>query len=215
MPSASAFGFGLTVPIRGGLRVELSWWRLRQKLSKISYTYSSGPTALAWTDSSKDTPPTPALPSGNKDDIAHRVYDLPIHSRKALLDDYERDNGDDEKDEKVAQRILHSRSLLPPKSNIIFSGGITAYPSLPKRCFRTTINAMTTTKRRNICAKDTPSTPAPLSGEEDGIAQRDYKLPIPSVKAIPDDYERNDDNDTDDEKDVKFEGGDILVVAAG
>ena len=64
-------------------------------------------------------------------------------------------------------------------------------------------------------AKDTPSTPAPLSGEEDGIAQRDYKLPIPSVKAIPDDYERNDENDKDDEKDVKFEGGDILVVAAG
>ena len=60
--------------------------------------------------------------------------------------------------------------------------------------------------------KDTPPTPAPPAGKEDDSAQRDYDLPIPSQKAIPDNYERDDDKDGIYDK---VEGGDILVVETG
>ena len=42
----------------------------------------------------------------------------------------------------------------------------------------------------------------------DDSAHREYDLPIPSQKVIPDDYERNDNNN---EKDDKVEWGDISV----
>ena len=40
-------------------------------------------------------------------------------------------------------------------------------------------------------AKDTPSTPAPTYGKEHNFDQRDYDIPIPSQKSIPDDFQRN------------------------
>ena len=43
-------------------------------------------------------------------------------------------------------------------------------------------------------------------------AQRDYDLPIPSQKSIPDDYERDN---KDNKKNVKVEGGEILFIEAG
>ena len=44
-----------------------------------------------------------------------KLYDLPIYSKNELPDYYEREGNDyDEKDEKVAQRTLHPRPLLPP-----------------------------------------------------------------------------------------------------
>ena len=46
-------------------------------------------------------------------DSAQRYYDPPIPYWKAILNNYERNNGDDKKDEKVAQRTLHPRLLLP------------------------------------------------------------------------------------------------------
>ena len=65
-------------------------------------------------DTAKDTPPTPATASGKEDVMSHKDYDLPIHSKNVLPDDYERYDDDDEKDEKVTQRTLHPRPLLPP-----------------------------------------------------------------------------------------------------
>ena len=62
-------------------------------------------------------------------------------------------------------------------------------------------------------AKDTPPTPALPFGEEDDISQRVYNLPIPSRKSLPDDYERNNNNDN--EKYDKVKGGGILVVEDG
>ena len=53
--------------------------------------------------------------------------------------------------------------------------------------------------------------PAPTAGEADDSAQRDYDLSTPSRKLIPNDYERDNDNERDD----KVEGGDILVVEYG
>ena len=47
--------------------------------------------------------------------------------------------------------------------------------------------------------------------EVDDSAPRDYNLPIPSRKAIPEDYE----HDNDDKKYDKVEGGNILVVESG
>ena len=110
-------------------------------------------------------------------------------------------------------RTLNPRPLLPPERKIIFSRGFKTYPYLPERRFRTTTNVMTTaTKKQESFSKDTPPTPAPPSGEADDIAQRDYNLPIPSRKAIPDEYERKNDNH---DRDEKVKGGDILVVEAG
>ena len=84
MLSNSAFGFCLPVLIRGGWRVDLSRGRLREKSAKISRTSSSWPTASAWDDTAKETPSTLTTTSGKEDDIVHRVFDLPIPSRKAL-----------------------------------------------------------------------------------------------------------------------------------
>ena len=95
--------------------MELSRGRLRGESSNRSHTFSSRPTALAWADADKDTPPTPATPAGKEDVMSHRAYDLPIPSKNALQDDYKRyDNDEDKKDEKVAQRTLYPRPLLPP-----------------------------------------------------------------------------------------------------
>ena len=79
--------------------MELIWRRLRQKLSNRSCTSSSRPTASAWTNASKDTPPTPATPTVKEDDVSQRVYNLPIPFLKAIPDNYERDNN--EKDDKI------------------------------------------------------------------------------------------------------------------
>ena len=48
--------------------------------------------------------------------------------------------------------------------------------------------------------KYTPPTPDPTVGEADDCEPRDYDLPIPSRKAIPDDYE------CDDNKEEKYKG---------
>ena len=62
--------------------------------------------------------------------------------------------------------------------------------------------------------QDTPPLSAPPSGKADESAPRDYGRPIPSRMAIPDDYERENNDDDNDDKDKKIEGGDILVVEA-
>ena len=118
MPSDSAFEFGLTVLIRGGWRVELSWRRLRQKSAKRSHTSSSHPTASEWTDATKDTLPTPAPPSGEEYDVDQKVYHLPIPSWKSPPEKCERDDNDNEKYEKVIQSALHLHPLLPTAYDI-------------------------------------------------------------------------------------------------
>ena len=102
------------VPTIGGWRVELSRRRLRKKLDNRSRTSSSWPTASAWADAANDTPPTPAASAGKEDVMSHRAYDLPIPSKNALPDNYERYDDDNEEYEKVAQRTLHPRLLLQP-----------------------------------------------------------------------------------------------------
>ena len=57
---------------------------------------------------------THAAPAGKEDVMSLRAYNLPILSKNALPDDYERYDNDDKKDEKVAQRTLHPRPLLLP-----------------------------------------------------------------------------------------------------
>ena len=138
--------------------MELVWGRLREKLSKRYHTSSSRTTSSEWTDAAKDTPPTPATPSGEEDDISQRVYNLPIPSRKSLPDDYERNNNNDnEKYKKVAQRTLHPRPLLPPVRQMIVTRGITNYPSLPERRFLTTMNVTTMTTKNNKNSREEES----------------------------------------------------------
>ena len=125
--------------------MELSWRRLRQKSVKRSRTSSSRTTASAWTDAAKDTLTTPVPPAGKSDDSVQRDYDLPIPSRKALPDDYERDDDNNKTNEEVAPRTLHPRLLLPPSRQMIVPRGIETNPSIPERRFPTTMNAKTTT----------------------------------------------------------------------
>ena len=74
--------------------------------------------------------------------------------------------------------------------------------------------ATTTTTKNTRNLRKVHSTHACSSRQEaDDSAQRDYNLPIHSWKAITDDYERDDDND--DKKYEKIEGGNILVVDSG
>ena len=77
--------------------MDLSWWQLRQKSEKRSRTSSFRPTAPAYNDAAKDTPPTPSPPVVEADDSAQRDYYLPIPSRKALPDDYERNDDENNK----------------------------------------------------------------------------------------------------------------------
>ena len=118
------------VPTIGEWRVELS--RGRKKSANRSRTSSSRPTASEWADAAKDTPPTPATPTGKEDVMYHRAYNLPISSKNALPDEYERYNNDDEKDEKVAQRTLQLRPLLPPGRRWYFPGDLRPSHPLPK-----------------------------------------------------------------------------------
>ena len=73
--------------------MELSLCPLRQKSDNKFCTPSSRPTAFPWTDAGKDTPTTPAPPVDVEYDSAQMDYNLPMPSRKALPDNYER--GDD------------------------------------------------------------------------------------------------------------------------
>ena len=151
MSSTSAFGFGLTGLIRVGQRVEISRRHLRQKSAKRSLTYFSWTTASAQTDAAKDTPPTPAPPVGEEDDIAQRVYHLPTPSQKGLPDDYKRNDDNDNnngKEQKLAQRILHPRPILLPLRQIIVLRGINTHPSLPERRFPMTMNETTAVTKR-------------------------------------------------------------------
>ena len=179
-----SFGFGLTVVIRGGWRVDLSWRRLRQKLAKKSCTSSSLPIASKWTDSTKDTPPTTDPPSGKEDDKAQRDYGIPIPSWKAIPDDYERDNNNDDiTDETFAPRTLPTRPLLPTERQMIVTRRINTYPSLPERLLPMNMNATTTiTKNTKILRQGHSTNAYPPAGEADDSAQRDYNLPIPSQK---------------------------------
>ena len=113
-------------------------------------TSSSRPTASARTDSDKDTPPTPDPPAGDSDYSAQRDNGLPNPSRMALPDDYEHDNRDNEKEDKVAPSTLHPRLIFLPARHILVPRGIKTNPSLPKRRFLTTMNATmkTTTKTK-------------------------------------------------------------------
>ena len=54
--------------------------------------------------------------------------------------------------------------------------------------------------------------PAPPAGGADDSSHRYYNIPVPSWKAIPNDYERDND---DDEKDEIVKRGEILVIEAG
>ena len=94
--------------------MELSRGRLREKTANRSRTSSSCPKASTRADAAKDTPPTPTTNTGKENGMSHRAYDLPIPSKNALPDDYEHYDDDGKKDEKVAQRTLHPRPLLPP-----------------------------------------------------------------------------------------------------
>ena len=94
--------------------MELSRGQLREKTYNRSRTSSSRPKVLTWADAAKENPPTPSTNSVKEDGMSHRTYDIPISSKNALPDDYARYDDDDERDEKVAQRTIHPRLLLPP-----------------------------------------------------------------------------------------------------
>ena len=124
-----------------------------QSSAKRSRTSSSWTTESEWNDAAKNTPPAPAPTAAEKDDISQRVYNLPIPFQKALPDEYERDDDNDKKDEKVAPRTLHPRQLLLPARKMILTIGITTHPYLSERRFHMTMNATPTmTKnRRRLC----------------------------------------------------------------
>ena len=64
-------------------------------------TSSLLPPTLALTDADQDTLPLLDPPTGEADDSSPRYYDLPIPFWMVIPWNYERDNDDDEKDEKV------------------------------------------------------------------------------------------------------------------
>ena len=142
------FGFGLTVPIRGGWRVDISKRGLREKSAKRSCISSSWPTASPRTDATKENSCTPAPPANGEDAITQRDYDLSIPSQKALPYDYEGDNNNDnKKDKKVVLRKFHPRPLLLPERKMIVRNRIATNPSIPQRRFPTTVNATTATTK--------------------------------------------------------------------
>ena len=116
------------------------------KRSRIS---SSCTIASTLTDAAKDIPPTP-FPTANEEyDIAQKFYDLTIPSQKALPDDNECNNdNDDEKYRKFAQRTRQPLPLLPLLRQMKLSRGNVTYPSHIKRQFLTTINVTIMTKKR-------------------------------------------------------------------
>ena len=101
--------------------------------------------------------------------------------------------------------------LLFPEWKMISPRGLRPTHPFPKGASRRLWTRRRRRKRRESLSNDTPPTPALSDGKVDYSAQRDYDLPIPSRKAIPDVYE----HDNNDEKDEKVEGGDILVIEAG
>ena len=108
------------------------------KRSRIS---SSCTIASTLTDAAKDIPRTPYPPANEEYDIAKKFYDLLIPSQKALPDDNECNNDDDdEKYRKFSQRTRQPLPLLPTSRQMKFPRGNETYPSHPKRRFLTTIN---------------------------------------------------------------------------
>ena len=69
--------------------------------AKRSRASSYPTTALTLTDTTQDAAPPPAPPFVKADESTPRDYDLPIPSRMTITDDYERDEDDNDKYEKV------------------------------------------------------------------------------------------------------------------
>ena len=71
---------------------------------------------------------------------------------KALPDDYERDDNDNETEDKIAPRIIHPHPLIPLAMQMIVPRGINTNPYLPKKLLRTTMNdtMKKTTKRTKL-----------------------------------------------------------------
>ena len=95
----------------------------------------------------------------------------------------------------------HSTNYTPPtpappaRSNIIVPRGITAYQSLPYRRFRTTMKATTmTTNTRRKFQKGHSTHALSSRREADDSTQRNYNRPIYSRKVVPNDYDRDNDN---------------------
>ena len=61
---------------------------------------------LAWTDTSKDTPPKPASPANETDESTPRDSDLPIPSRMAIPDNHELNDDNNDKDKKIEGRDI-------------------------------------------------------------------------------------------------------------
>ena len=59
------------------------------------------PPASSWTGVTQDTPHPPAPPVSDTDESASRDYNLPIPSQMVILNDYERGNNNDDKDNKI------------------------------------------------------------------------------------------------------------------
>ena len=58
---------------------------------------------LEVSDPARDAPPPPATPAAESDESAPRDYDLPIHSQMAIPGNYERDNDDKDKYNKIEE----------------------------------------------------------------------------------------------------------------
>ena len=184
------------VPIKEGWRVELIWRRLEQVLANRSRTSSSRPTALAWTNAAKFTQSMFAPLSVKEDYFDQRDYDIPTPSQNAIPDNFERDDNDNVKDNKFASRKIHLRPFLLPTRQMMVPKKIATYPSPTKRRLLTTMDARMRSKK--ICqssANGTTHTPAPPTSNSDYSVQRDYNLPIPYQKTIPNDHKRNSNND--------------------
>ena len=67
-------------------------------MAKIYRTSSSPPPTLESTKAAQDAPH--AHSAADADESAPRDYDLPVCSRMVIPEDYKRDDGDDDKDEK-------------------------------------------------------------------------------------------------------------------
>ena len=70
-------------------------------LFKISRTSYSPSPALASTNAAQNAPPPPTPPVTEADDRSQRDYELPVRPQMVNPDDYECDDDDNDKDEKV------------------------------------------------------------------------------------------------------------------
>ena len=153
-----------------------------------------------WESCSKTTQPTPAPPVGTQMVLPRGIATYPSFPGSRLPTTMSMTTTMTEKN-RVQSHNGHSAKYTPPMPDppagrqIIVPRGITTYQSLAYRQFTTTMSTTTITTSERWNFHKWNSTHSRSSLRKAGYsAQRDYDWPIHSQKVIPDDYDRDNDN---------------------